>query len=165
MPLVTPAEFARSVGVHRQSVYEAIRSGRLTALDGKLDPEVAKIQWQANRKRQRGQQDKEPADEGGQDGGAYWDAKIRRERAEAELAELKASETRGDLVRRVVVEREFVSKLVALRESLEVLAERLSAQVAAESDAAVCRRMLRDEHRKALAGFVESIEEAINGIA
>lgn len=164
MALVTPAEFARSVGVHRQSVYEAIRSGRLTALDGKLDPAVAKIQWVANRKQRRQPEPEEPVAEpaGGSD---YWGSKARREAAEAELAELKAAETRGDLVRRVVVEREFAAKLVAMRESLEVLAERLSAQVAAESDQAVCRRMLRDEHRNALAAFVEALEEVIDGVA
>lgn len=164
MALISPAEFARTKGVHRQSVYEAIRGGRLTAIDGKLDPAVANIQWEANRKRPRSQPDPEPPTDV-PEGADYWGSKARREAAEAEIAELKAAELRGDLVRRGVVEREFAAKLVALRESLEVLAERLSAQVAAESDAAVCRRMLRDEHRNALAGFVAAIEEAINGIA
>jgi hypothetical protein len=164
MPLVTPAEFARTVGVHRQSVYEAIRSGRLTALDGKLDTAVAKIQWEANRKRQPVRVEPEaPAGEAAE-GSDYWGSKARREAAEAEIAELKAAELRGDLVRRALVERELAAKLVALRESLEVLAERLSAQVAAESDQAVCRRMLRDEHRNALAGFVVALEEVIDGV-
>lgn len=167
MALISPAEFARTKGVHRQSVYEAIRGGRLTAIDGKLDPAVANIQWDANRKRQRAPVEPEPPPAGsdGGDSGDYWGSKARREAAEAEIAELKAAELRGDLVRRIVVEREFASKLTALRESLEVLAERLSAQVAAESDQAVCRRLLRDEHRNALAGFVVALEEAIDGIA
>ena len=88
----------------------------------------------------------------------YWAAKTRREVAEASIAELKEAEMRGDLVRRAVVEREFASRLVALRESLEVLADRLSAQVAAEADAGRCRQLLRDEHRLALAAFVERID-------
>ena len=163
MPLVTPAEFARTIGVHRQSVYEAIEAGRVTALDGKLDPAVAKIQWEANRKRKRSQPEPEPA--APVDGGDYWGSKARREAAEAEIAELKAAELRGDLVRRAAVEREFAAKLVALRESLEVLAERLSAQVAAESDQAACRRMLRDEHRNALAVFVAPLEEVAGGVS
>ena len=157
MPLVTPAEFARTVGVHRQSVYEAIRSGRLTAIEGKLDPTVASIQWQANRKRQRVPPDSEPPSSG-EEGSDYWGSKSRREAAEAEIAELKAAELRGDLVRKEQVRREIASKLVALRESLELLADRLGSTMAAESDPAACRKMLRDEHRQALASFVLDLE-------
>lgn len=69
------------------------------------------------------------------------------------MAELKEAELRGELVRRAAVEREMASRLVALRETLEALADRISALVAAESDAQACRRLLRDEHRNALAAF------------
>lgn len=91
----------------------------------------------------------------------------------AKLAELDYRERSGELVRRVVVERELAAKLVALRESLEVLADRLASVVAAESDAAACRRMIRDEHRGALAVFARELDavpagssaEAVDGIA
>lgn len=157
MALISPAEFARTKGVHRQSVYEAIRGGRLTAIDGKLDPAVANIQWEANRKRPRSQPDPEPPTDV-PEGADYWGSKSRREAAEAEIAELKAAELRGDLVRKEQVRREIASKLVALRESLELLADRLGSTMAAESDPAACRKMLRDEHRQALASFVLDLE-------
>lgn len=107
----------------------------------------------------------EPIASGGRVDVIFRQAQAQERAYSAKLTELEYRERTGELVRKSVVEREFASKLVALRESLEVLAERLSAQVAAESDAAVCRRMLRDEHRNALAGFVEALEEVISGVA
>ena len=166
--LVTAEILARELKVSPPAVAQAKKSGRLTVIPtaegDRFDLAVARIQWEANRKRQRSTPPEPDAPSAasssgeGTDGGAYWEAKTRRETAEASIAELKEAELRGDLVRRAVVEREFASRLVALRESLEVLADRLSAQVAAEADAGRCRQLLRDEHRLALAAFVERID-------
>lgn len=87
----------------------------------------------------------------------------------AKLAELEFKERSGELVRKVAVKREVASRLVALRESLEVLADRLSAVLAAETDQQAVRRILRDEHRAALSAFnelrVAQEEDAEDGIA
>ena len=179
--LVTGSELARHLGVSPQAVAKARNKGRLSTINGRYDLAVAMIQWDKNRERRRNDQSPPPGesdDSRGSPSGAagagaeYWDAKTRRETAEASIAELKEAELRGDLVRRAVVEREFASRLVALRESLEVLADRLSAQVAAEADAGRCRQLLRDEHRLALAAFVERIDvdasdaqEDVDGLA
>lgn len=165
--MVSASELARTLGVSPTAVAKARNAGRISEIDGKFDLAVARIQWEANRKRRRMDRpevSEPPSGAAPEEAADYWVSKARREAAEAEIAELKAAELRGDLVRRALVEREFAAKLVALRESLEVLAERLSAQVAAESDQAVCRRMLRDEHRNALAGFVVALEEVIDGV-
>lgn len=185
MPELISAEaLAKQLGVSGQAVRKAHAAGRLTSFDGRFDPAVAKIQWDRNRQRRRNDQPKAPAAAGADErraeqapsgaGADYWDAKTRRETAEASIAKLKEAELRGDLVRRALVEREFAARLVALRESLKVLADRLSAQVAAEPDALRCRQLLRDEHRLALAAFAERIDleaaadeaqEAVDGIA
>lgn len=166
--MVTQSELARHLGVSPTAVAKARDAGRITPIGDRYDLQVALIQWDRNRQRRRNDQPKAPPAAGAEDrraeqvpsgaGAEYWDAKTRREVAEASIAELKEAELRGDLVRRAVVEREFASRLVALRESLEVLADRLSAQVAAEADAGRCRQLLRDDHRLALAAFVERID-------
>ena len=166
--MVTQSELARHLGVSPTAVAKARDAGRITPIGDRYDLQVALIQWDRNRQRRRNDQPKAPAAAGADErraeqapsgaGAEYWDAKTRRETAEASIAELKEAELRGDLVRRAVVEREFASRLVALRESLEVLADRLSAQVAAEADAGRCRQLLREEHRLALAAFVERLE-------
>lgn len=165
--MVTASALAPLLGVTRQAIDRARDAGRLTCFDGKYNVELARIEFARNRQRQRA--GKEPAvppagaevgaaASGGGGGADFWDAKTRRETAEASIAELKEAELRGELVRRVVVERELASQLVALRESLEVLADRLAAVMAAETDAAACRNMLRNEHRLALASFAKRIE-------
>ncbi len=181
--MVTQSELARHLGVSPTAVAKARDAGRITPIGDRYDLQVALIQWDRNRQRRRNDQPVQPPAAGGGRGEAsspsgagaeYWDAKTRRETAEASIAELKEAELRGDLVRRALVEREFAARLVALRESLEVLADRLSAQVAAEPDALRCRQLLRDEHRLALAAFAERIDleaaadeaqEAVDGIA
>lgn len=160
--LVTASELARALNVSPTAVAKARDAGRLTAIGDRFDLAVAKIQWDANRKRRRAEQRRpEPGDAviEQSSGGAYWDAKTRREQAEAELAELKAAEQRRELVRRVAVEREIAGRLVALRESLEVLGDRLAALMAVETDPVICRRLIRDEHRKTLATFAEQLEQ------
>ena len=49
--LITKAEYARQRGVTPAAVCNAIRRGTITAINDKIDPEVANIQWAANRKR------------------------------------------------------------------------------------------------------------------
>lgn len=170
--MVTASALAPLLGVTRQAIDRARDAGRLTCFDGKYNVELARIEFARNRQRQRA--GKEPpvppagaeggaATGGGGGGSEFWDAKTRRETAEASIAELKEAELRGELVRRALVERELASQLVALRESLEVLADRLAAVMAAESDAAVCRNLLRTEHRLALASFAKRIETAADG--
>jgi len=49
--LITKSEFARRVGVSPVAVGKAVKSGRLTLINGKLDEKVAALQWDANRQR------------------------------------------------------------------------------------------------------------------
>lgn len=163
MGRLTLTQFAERVGVHVSTISRAVAAGRVdVGPDGLVDEAGAAAQFDQNRRRRRRRgRNVEPGLQAMADGpsavassGAFFDAKTRREVAEASMAELKEAEQRGELVRRAVVERELSTVIVALRESLEVLADRLSASMAAESDAAVCRAMLRTEHRHAMAGLV-----------
>lgn len=46
--LITKAEYARRRGVSKQAVCKAANTGRITLVDGKVDPEVADVQWARN---------------------------------------------------------------------------------------------------------------------
>lgn len=162
---VTVAQWASSIGISRQTAYQAIRRCAIPVDGGSLDPDIATVLYRRGTQPRAGGK-RPPASTPDApprqplEVVAYDEARRRREVAEASIAELKEAELRGELVRRAVVEREMASRLVALRESLEALADRLSALVAAESDAQACRRLLRDEHRTALASFATLIEAA-----
>lgn len=170
--LITQAEYARRRGVSRAAVTQAVKAGRITLIDGKVDPEVADIQWARNTDaaQQRGaaaqasmstsssaaiaprtgsRGGSEKGDEGG--GADLHDARARREQALAELAELELAEKRGELVSVAEVEKALVSKILGVRDSLDTLADRLSPLLAAESDPAKVYAMLRGEIRQVLA--------------
>ena len=49
--LISKSEFARRAGVSPVAVGKAVKSGRLTLVNGKLDEKVAALQWDANRQR------------------------------------------------------------------------------------------------------------------
>ena len=46
--LVTMSEYARMRGCTHQAVSKAAKAGRITLIDGRVDPEVADIQWARN---------------------------------------------------------------------------------------------------------------------
>lgn len=174
MTQLTVPAWSSTLGISKQAGYKAVERCRIPVVDGKVDADVATLLYRRDtRSRARSSVDQKralPPDETAPPGttptGSFDDSRRRREAAEASIAELKEAELRGELVREAEVERAIASRLVALRESLEVLADRLSALVAAESDAKICRLLLRDEHRKALATFTEqllAVEEAVDG--
>lgn len=153
--LITQAEYARHRGVDPTTVRDAIRAGRITLIDGKVDPVAADAQWARNTRvrvnsRQRPTDAPPPAADAQQPQETYEAARRRRELAEARLAELKLAEQQGDLVR-VAAVRTQVAKLAAgLREGLMQIPARLAPVLAAETDAALVHDHLLAELRQVL---------------
>jgi len=77
--------------------------------------------------------------------GDYWTSRARREAAEAELAELKLAEQRGELVRVADVRSVHAKRVAGLREAMLQIPSRLSAVLAAESNQARCHDVLQQE--------------------
>jgi hypothetical protein len=71
-------------------------------------------------------------------------ARTRREIAEADIAEKKAAELEGELIRRSSVEKAEEKKAAAVRESLLQMPAQLAPVVAAEPDIAKCQDALMD---------------------
>ena len=46
--LITPTAYARHRGCDEKAVRKAIAAGRISTIDGKIDPAVADIQWAQN---------------------------------------------------------------------------------------------------------------------
>jgi hypothetical protein len=154
--LITQTEYARRRGCTEGAVRRAVRDGRISLIDGKIDPVAADAQWARNTRVRAGSRSTDDAnlqapagpargraDEEGDDG--YWASKARREKAEADLAELKLAEQRSELVRAADVRAAQARRLAALRESLLQLPARLAPVLAAEADAARCHDTLQAE--------------------
>jgi len=163
--LVTMAEYARMRGCSEGGVRRAVRDKRISLIDGKIDPVAADAQWQRNTRvrmgsmpaldvaagRPRVPDGNAPRADADADGdNSYWAAKSRREKADAEMAELKLAEQRGDMVRSADVRAGQAKRLAALRESLLQLPARLAPVLAVESDPARCHDALQAELRAVL---------------
>lgn len=84
-------------------------------------------------------------------GGDYQSARARRERAEAEKAELDLAERKGELKRVEQVRAPIAAALLSLREGLLQLPKRLAPQLVAEQDQSLIERKLDTEIRAQLA--------------
>ena len=78
------------------------------------------------------------------------ESRARREHYQAELAKLQVTQQRGELVAADEVKKEAFKVGRSVREALANLADRLSHQLAGETDPAVIHGVLTQEHRAAL---------------
>lgn len=158
--LITQAEYAKRRGCSQVAVHKAVKAGRIMLIDGKIDPSVADVQWAKNTRARVGSHSTsdtnlsapaKPED----DGDDYWKSRGRREKAEAELAELKLAEQLGQLVRAADVRASVSKRAAALRESFLQLPARVVPLLAADPSPAMMDQILRAEIVAALAQLTE----------
>ena len=155
--LINQSEYARHRGVSKVAVGKAIRAGRISLVNGKIDQVVADIQWAANSRARAGSGGSEqltlqapalPIEVDKPDD--YVTMRNRREAAEAELAELRLAEEKSQLIRVDAVKAAVSNVFSATRDALLQIPARLGSQLAAVSDAAAAQTMLHSEIHQAL---------------
>jgi phage terminase Nu1 subunit (DNA packaging protein) len=156
--LLSQAQYAKHRGVSGVAVHKAVKAGRITLIEGKVDPAVADIQWQANTRARISSAQApaappapKPGDDGDEVPSDYWASRARREKAEAQTAELKLAELQGLLVRADTIRAAHAKRLAGLRESLLQIPSRLAAVLAAETEQAKCHDALQRELHAVLA--------------
>jgi hypothetical protein len=177
--LVTFAEFAAIRGCSKGAVTHATKSRIAAAVvekDGKrwLDRDLALELWNKNTiansvskvSRPDPIEPPPPADE--RELRARVDAlpddaipdlnesRARREHYQAELAKLQVAQQRRELVPAEEVKKDAFAMGRSIREALANLADRLSHQLAGETDPTVIHQLLSDEHRDALSVMAEA---------
>ncbi len=170
MALITVNDYAKSrksrglAGGTRQAVDRAVKAGRITLLDGRIDPAVADIQWEANTRKcshLHSQERQPPAPPAAKADPSDWStARARRESAQAETAEIELRKLKGELVDRAGVERAAMQTYRTVRDTLDALPARLApelAGLAADAWAIECR--LREAIRQTLAAVVGKLRE------
>lgn len=171
--LVSQAEYARMRSVDPTSVRDAIRYGRISTIDGKIDPDVADIQWERNtRKRASSRAATAPNDAGlevgtppapppTKPGDEYQVSRARREAAEATEAELRVAKMAGQLVERHVVESAVFEVFRMLRDRAMAEGAGLAAKVMGQSDMALIEREYHAAIRAAF-GDEQGVRQALN---
>jgi hypothetical protein len=162
--LISQREYARRRGISHVAVQRAVNSGRISTVDGKIDPDLADREWRENtdqskpRNRITGSpkhtrvagEPPEPMDFGGVDSGngtasGYAKARAARELYQAQLAKIELDRQRGVLVRADEVRLGAFNMARKARDQLIALPERLAAILAATQDPAEVQRILEEE--------------------
>jgi hypothetical protein len=152
-----PTEYARSrakrglPGGDPSTVRQAIRTGRISTVDGMIDPAVADAEWTRNTQ-------KRVDYHGGQteEGTPEWsESKAREAAAKADIAEIEAARLKGDMVDRAGVEKAAIAVSKSLQNALvDVLPAKLAPELAGISDPWALETRLRAEMRDTLAAIV-----------
>lgn len=163
--LISIKGFAVRQGVTYQAVWRAIKAGRLTLLDGKLDPAVADIQWQQNRRRAPNSADSpnQPTPPTATLGAvpdplagvpALENSRRRREFHEANLAEMRERQKAGELVELREVHLAYTTLAADLRAALERIPDKIAPRLAGAEPAAI-HDLLTAELDQALADMAQ----------
>ena len=165
--LISQREYARRRGMTHVAVQRAVKAGRISTVNGKIDPVQADQEWQQNtdqskpRNRITGDpkqaktpgEPPEPMDLGAADetigapstASGYAKARAARELYQAQLAKLELDRRRGALVPTDEVRLGAFNMARKARDQLIALPERLAAVLAAIQEPAEVQRILEEE--------------------
>jgi len=164
--------YAKRRGCAMSAVQKAIRTGRITTTaDGKIDPAQADAEWEQNTvpravaaarhrtspsppRRLSASVAPDPALAGG---GNYLVARGVREGFLARLAKIQYEEKLGKLINRDEVQVERFNTNRIIRDGVLNIADRVSAQLAAETDEKKVHEILTTELRNALNGIADGL--------
>lgn len=135
--LISQAAYAKLRGVHPSAVTRAVRAGRITLVDGKVDPVAADAQWKANSRARVGSRPSQAAaptvEAADSDAPDYALARARREEAEACLAEDRLRIQRGELVVVAELRKELAKHMITARDAYLALPARMAPVVFGKS--------------------------------
>ena len=156
--LVTFSELAKLKGVSLPAVSRAVKDGRIIDAvvinNGKkfVDSEMALRLWEERTKPRLARKAAKAIVENtpGDAIPSLHDSKAKREFYLAELARLQVDEQKGELISAADAKKSAFTLGRSIREALQNLADRVSYELAGESDETVIHRILTKEHRQAL---------------
>jgi len=172
--LTTIADWAKLVGISRQSGYDAVTRCEIPVTDGKVDADYATHLYEKNtRKRANsnrpaslasGAKPDGPAGGGGAGGTepstkvpGYDSSRARREAAEAAMAELKFAEQAGKFLLKTDVEAAAFEIARALRDGLNNSARRIAAEVASLTTSEACEEVIDREVTALLGSMAQAL--------
>lgn len=176
--LTTIAAWAETLGISRQSGYDAVKRCEIPVTDGKVDVEYATILYQRHTRQRANGNRPAPLASGAEPnaaagaGGAggtepparvpgYETSRARREAAEATVAEIKLAEMAGQYLVKSDVDSVVFEVARALRDGLMNCARRIAADVAPLTTADECEAIIDREHRTLLESMAHTFDEKL----
>jgi phage terminase Nu1 subunit (DNA packaging protein) len=150
MTSVTQSALARRLNVTRQAVHDLVKRRVLEPdANGLIDLDLAKHalerKTRPSGKTAAALEPPAPADQE-----THHAARTRRERAEADLAELKLAEQRGEVIRTAAVRATWAASLASARDRLLTVPDRCAAVLAAEGNPQRVHELLTKEIHAAM---------------
>jgi len=165
--------YAKHRGVALSAVQKAIPAGRIApTADGRIDPAQADADWQRNtaprpergigiiRNRTSGSTRlpvSPPALDATNLGGGYATARAVREQYLAQITKIQHDQLAGKLISRDEVAVEQFNEKRIIRDGVLNIADRVAAQLAAETDEKKVHQILTTELRNALNGIADRL--------
>lgn len=181
MPNLTSiADWAKLVGISRQSAYDAVERCGIPVTDKKVDAEYATHLYEKHTRPRANGTRSVPLATGAQPealagvGGAggkeskpasipgYDSSRARREAAEATIAEIKLAEQAGKFLVKADVDAAVFEVARALRDGLTNCARRIAADVAPLASPDECEAIIDREHRELLASLAHAFGEKLD---
>lgn len=154
MPLVSLTEFAELYEVAPQRIHELVQFG-LPATPGKSGKQRqinvrTAMDWLVRR-----EVEKIRTPDGGE---TIAEASLRKSRADADWAEIKAAQANNELMLMADMQSLIERLMILAATQLDGIAGRVAAQIAAEHDPAVCRQIIFDETRRIREAMAHELE-------
>lgn len=163
--LISQAEYARSRNVSKQAIGKLIKQGKITLIDGKIDPAFADLKLRENvnparSKTAAGMKGGEavPAQN---DSGRFFKARADREEAGAARELLELRKLQGELVERESVERALFEASRMLRDQVLNVPKRVAGDLSGMTNAGEIELKLTAELRRALEEFSKMAAQTI----
>jgi len=189
MGLISLREFARRNGISAEAVSKAVKTGRIPAHDGKLDPTEAQAAWdrskdpaRAGRKlpraswkisKMQSEQQRVPAADrpqsspapfpSGFGGHSYTEVKTRREQVRLARDQFELKRLIGDMVPVADVGQKIDAMIYTTRSKLLSLGHKLAPRLAIETDATRCQEVVDEAVREILADLAACRSDHVNG--
>lgn len=154
--LISQADYARRKGWSRAYVSKLVKAGRITLVEGKIEPLRADAEIEASANPAYDSDNKVLSSAGNQKID-YLQARAMREHYNAETAKLDYEVKAGLLVDRAAVEGQAFNTARAVREALTQIPARICGLVVAIDDADEIEKLLEDEINSALENLIQAV--------
>ncbi|MCP4255628.1 MAG: hypothetical protein GY775_19925 [Candidatus Scalindua sp.] len=148
--LISQAQYARHKSVSRATICKHVMSGKITLVNGKIDPMVADKQLKKSLDITQKRKVKLPDDDVGDELNKYQKARAKREYFNAKLVELEYMKKSGLLILVKDVEDEAQTLYRIFRDQMLNIPNRISSQLSAETDEAIVVKLLKKEIETAI---------------
>ncbi len=172
MPKLGLRAYAKHRGVSLATVQDALKTGRISLVDGKIETEQADHDWDANAHPGRvaagvrqfaGKRGRKTAEAKPNTGDSYAESQRKKAALDVRLAQLKVDEQEGRLISADAVAQEWTALGTAIRDSMLALPTRLAGKLASmtsERDIAqFLRSTIRAELSKISVGLTDAVPE------